>query len=333
MRHTTLLHTTLLLSLLLSLAPRQPLHAQTYAQLRLWDSHERHPHVSQIEFDETLLTSLDSLNASLATYDALYGHGAMMENESYAIRVYMDARQSVDLYGKKTPHPELAVTDFYTTPELYAEGYGEDILFVGATIGAGTLRGYADGKPSLLRPVRARGQRVLYNQGDSSAIEVWDKGWVYEGHSVDLLVRYTMRLGRRDTQVDAWIEPSQGEPPFAIDSLTFLTGVQKLERDNHGLMLPDEGIVASWGSNEPEKETKPGDEQSLGIGLYVPTENLVAVYEDELNYLCQLHPHRHHLRYYLFVAPAIETAPDSYHTPSHWLTRMSTLPQWFSPMP
>ncbi|MCD8304724.1 MAG: DUF4861 domain-containing protein [Prevotellaceae bacterium] len=306
--------TALLIALMGSLIS---LKAQTYAQLKLWDSHERHPHINEIEFDETRLAEADSLFASLSTYDALYGHGAMMENEFYAIRVYMDARQSVDLYGKRGYDPELFLTDFYTTPELAAQGYGEDILFVGASIGAGSFRGYEDGKPSLLKPVEARGQRVLYNLQDSSAFEVWDKAWLYQGRRLNVREVYTMRLGRRDTQVDVWIEDCEGEGE-GIDGLTFVTGAQKLEKDNRGLMLPESGIVASWGTNVPEKEARPDDEQTLGIMVAVPREYLQEVYEDELNYLCVLHPAGGHIRYYILAAADIQQE-GGFHSAEEWL--------------
>ncbi len=290
--------------------------AQTYTQLKLWDSHERHPHINEIEFDETCYAEADSLFASLSTYDALYGHGAMMENEFYAIRVYMDARQSVDLYGKRGYDPELFLTDFYTTPEMAEQGYGEDILFVGASIGAGSFRGYEDGKPSLVKPVKARGQRVLYNLQDSSAFEVWDKAWLYQGRRLNVREVYTMRLGRRDTQVDIFVEDT--EEGAGVDTLTFVTGAQKLEKDNVGLMLPERGIVASWGTNVPEKEARPDDEQTLGIAVSVPEEYLQAVYEDELNYLCLVHPVGGHIRYHILAAADIQ-AENGFHSAEEWL--------------
>ncbi len=284
--------------------------AQTYAQMKLWDSHERHPKVWEIEFvgaDETI-----------ATYDAIYGHGAMMENESYALRVYMDHRQSIDLYGKRHKEPELAVTDFYTSLEQLNEGYGEDILYVGGSIGAGSLRGWNGTEPVYIEPVKARGQRVLAEGPDSAVIEVWDKDWTLpSGETAQMRQRYTMRCGERATQVDVWLEGCTDETLFA-------TGVQKLEQSSVGIMEPAQGLAASWGTNEPEKGEKPGIMETLGIAVVVPGEFLSMQLEDELNYLCLLHPVDGHIRYYLFVAPDMEQE-DGFHSAADWFEWMKSV--------
>ncbi len=93
--------------IILSLLGSLSLKAQTYGQMKVWDSHERHPKITSIEFEEP--------DMQLATYDAVYGHGAMMENPYYGLRVYIDQRQNIDLYGKRKAAAELMTTDFYTT--------------------------------------------------------------------------------------------------------------------------------------------------------------------------------------------------------------------------
>ncbi len=267
-----------------------PAWGQTYAQMKVWDSHERHPQIMEIEFSGD--------EEDIATYDAIYGHGAMMENESYALRVYIDSRQSIDLYGKKNPEPELATTNFYSTPDLVAQGYGEDILFVSGSIGAGSFRGWDGNLPTLIKPVATRGQRVMCQGPDSAVVEVWDRDWVApNGNTIQMRQRYTMRRGCRATQVDVWLEG-------CTDETLFCTGVQKLEQDNRGIMK--NGLVASWGTNEPEKGEKPGVMETLGIAVEVDEKYVHSMVEDELNYLCIVHPVDGHIRYQLFVAPDME---------------------------
>ena len=102
--------------------------AQVYAHLKLRDAKLRYPKLNEIEFPGTTPTR--------ATYDALYGHGAVCENEYVAFRVYMDHRQSLDLYGKRRPQLELDSTNFYTDANWRAKGYGEDILYAGTSVAA-----------------------------------------------------------------------------------------------------------------------------------------------------------------------------------------------------
>lgn len=218
-----------------------PLLAQTHARMMLWDSHERHPQVWQVEFD-----GADSL---LATYDAIYGHGPMIENDSYALRIYAQPWPRIDLYGKSgLKGLELPETCFYTTPQQLAQGYGADALFVGPSIGVGSLLPW-DGKQSQpFNPVDRRGQRVVFSTADSSAVEVYVKGFQFQGQSIDLVQRLTMRQGDDWTQVDVWI--ASNNP----DRLNFCTGIQRLQQDlGHRTRG---GKAETWGSNEPEKDFK-----------------------------------------------------------------------------
>lgn len=276
------------------------LHAQVYAQLKLWDSHLRYPKINEIEFQ--------GADLSLATYDAIYGHGAMWESEYVGFRVYMDHRQSIDIYGKRKPQMELDVTNFYTTPEQMKAGYGEDILFAGQSVGAGSFRGYVDGKTTYIDSVAARGQRIVCEGPDSVVIEVWDKDWQYHGHCVQMTQRYTMLRGHRDVQIDIYLE---GCP----DTELFATGVQKLEMQNEGFM-DGFGLVGSWGRNVPDKG-HPEYVEGVGLGVYVPDMYLKASKEDELNYLCILQPVGGHIRYYLAICADMQQ-DGGFHSAKSW---------------
>ncbi len=296
------------LALIAALAIATSLQAQTYAQMKLWDSHQRHPQINQIEFagDEE----------QLATYDAIYGHGPMIENDYYALRVYADLRQSIDLYGKQTSAPVLAKTDFYATNEQRDQGLGQDILFVGPSIGAGSLRAIVDGQLTNFATVGARGARVVCSTPDSAIVESYVRGWQVGGRTLDVTQRYTMRAHQRETQIDVYIEGD-------TDGLQLCTGVQKLESDNNGWVLPGRGVVASWGSNVPEK-TDPQTVHALGIAVKVDKPYKAGTAEDELNYLVRLTPRNGHIRYSLYVAADMEQG-GGYHTPDAWLAYVKGL--------
>ncbi len=280
-----------LLSLILLLAFSAPtLHAQVYGQMKLRDSKLRFPKISEIEFPGTADTR--------ATYDAIYGHGAMWESEYVGFRIYMDHRQSIDLYGKKYPQLELDSTNFYSDATWMARGYGEDILYAGQSVAAGSFRGFENGQPTYINKVGARGQRIVNEGPDTVIVEVWDKDWQTNGKTLQMRQVYTMLRGHRDVQIDIYLEG-------ASDTDIFATGAQKLEMDNEGLINPknihkEGALVASWGRNIPEKG-HPELVEGVGIGVYVPKEYIKEVREDDLNYLCLIHPVKGHIRYHLAV--------------------------------
>lgn len=245
------------------------IYAQTDAYIKIHDSHERHPRVSSITFPGNV--------DNLAMYDAIYGHGAVIENPWVAYRIYMDNRQSLDLYVKQTPKLELDLTGFYTTPQQLEEGYGIDVLWAGKSIAAGSFRGWQNNQPVTIDTVAYRTQTVI----NDSKVEVEDEDWVFKGHPIQMKQIYSMLPDSRDLFVEIMLEGYTLEDVFA-------TGVQKLETDNEGFIKP-EGVAASWGSNIPDK-SNPEIVEQVGLAIVVDPENIIEAKEDELNYLFLVKP-------------------------------------------
>ena len=242
----------------------------THAYIKMRDEKKRYPKIVALEFPG---------DADINTmYNSVYGHGAVMENPYNAIRIYMDNRQSIDLYGKNKPGMELDVTGFYTTQEQLKEGYGRDILWAGKSVGAGSFRGLVGGEPATIDTVTSRGQRVIVAGPVRSIVEITDKGWIYNGRRYDMTQRYTMWQGRRDVEVAVTIKGD------GVETETFCAGIQKLETDNEGFIDKKTGLAGSWGVNVPEKKY-PEQTEVVGLGLVPMTVNLSSTREDEFNYL------------------------------------------------
>lgn len=258
-----------ILSLSLLLGLSMSAIAQTDAYIKLRDEKKTHPRIESITFPGDANTRY--------MYDAIYGHGAVIENPWVAYRVYMDNRQSLDLYVKQTPQLELDVTGFYTTPEQLKEGYGIDVLWAGKSIGAGSFRGLQNGKPVTIDTVASRTQKVL----DDHTIQVIDKDWIYNGHPIQMTQTYSMSPNSRDLFVEIKLD---GYLPDEV----FATGIQKLETDNQGFINSD-GRAASWGSNIPDKG-HPEIVEQVGLGIIVDPENILTTEETDLNYLVTVRP-------------------------------------------
>lgn len=271
--------------------------SQTDAYIKLYDKNNKHPRIVSITYPGDANTR--------EMYNSIYGHGGVIENPWVAYRVYMDNRQSLDLYVKQTPQLELEVTGFYTTPQQLEEGYGRDVLWAGQSIGAGSFRGYI-GQPVTIDTVASRTQTVI----DNNTVEVVDKDWIFNGHPIQMTQTYTVVPDSRDLMVEIRLEGYTPEDVFA-------TGIQKLETDNVGFMQPD-GIAASWGSNVPEKKY-PELTEEVGLAIQINPENIIEAKEDEINYLYLLRPDKDGKISYKVIA-AGSREKEGFKDASSWLS-------------
>lgn len=260
--------------------PQEAYMPRVHAHIKLFDSKLQYPEVKSVMYPGHV--------PPLDTYNSIYGHGALFESERVGFRVYMDHRQSIDIYGKQTPQLELDRTNFYSTADDMKNGLGCDVLWAGQSVGAGSFRGYADEAPGhagtapvYVDSVAFRGQTVRAAGPVRTVVEVQDCDWYYQGKTVQMVQRYLLYAGHRDVTVQVRLSGAGAEDCFC-------TGVQKLEAYNEGLIRPD-GLVGSWGMNVPDK-ADPDHSEGVGLGVFVPRQNLAGVKEDEYNYLCLLQP-------------------------------------------
>lgn len=272
----------------------------TNAYIRLNDKNKKHPKIQAIAFPG----SADNRQM----YNSIYGHGAVLEGLHNAIRVYMDNRQSIDLYAKNTPRLELEETGFYTTRQQLEEGYGRDVLWAGTSVALASFRGYQNGVPVTIDTVATRSQRVVTTGPVRSIIEVADRGWVYNGKPIDMRQRYTIYDRHRDYDVEVSLV-GVGE------NVDFCTGVQKLAIDNQGFVTSD-GLAGSWGSNVPDKNMADISD-TVGLGLWVADDNLVSVKEDDVNYITILRPDSKGVIRYSFTSGAVRESASP-HSADDW---------------
>lgn len=268
----------------------------THAYIKLNDKNKKYPKIAAITYPG------DVNNREM--YSSIYGHGAVLEGLYNAIRVYMDNRQSVDLYSKNRPQLELETTGFYTTRQQLSEGYGRDILWAGTSVAMGSFRGWLNDAPTTIDTVATRGQRIVSTGPLRSVIEVEDRDWVYNGTPICMVQRYTIFKGHRDYEVEITLK---GAPNGSV----FATGVQKIMNNNTGFIDPA-GLAGSWGDNLPDKGM-PEVTDTLGLGIYVPEPYLVRTLEDEVNYLTLVSPDKNGKIKYSIIAAALrdETSPRS----------------------
>src|SRR5258708_27545644 len=112
--------------------------------------------------------------------------GLGWESERVAVRIYFDARNAIDIYGKRRPTMQLAI---YASPD-YAyhdeSPEGRDMFKVGDSIGIAGVAALADGKLIKVLDVKERKWRILSNGPVRSIVELEYDGWNVAGRIIQL---------------------------------------------------------------------------------------------------------------------------------------------------
>lgn len=234
------------------------------------------------------------------TYNVQHHHGAAFESELVAYRIYFNEKQTTDLYGKFHKGLELEESQFYPTDEQLKRGFGDDVIKVNSSCGAGTLRGWDGTQSTLIKPVAVRGQRILASGPVRTIVDAEVKGWQYQNKELNMINRYTLYAGHRDAQVDVLFDAP-------LDKEVFCTGVQNIT--GHADMFSDHnGLVASWGTDWPVNDTVKYEKETVGLATYIPKKYVVKETSDKENFLYTISaPGKSSFRYYTSFTSCKET--------------------------
>lgn len=234
------------------------------------------------------------------TYNVQHHHGAAFESELVAYRIYFNEKQTTDLYGKFHKGLELEESQFYPTDEQLKRGFGDDVIKVNSSCGAGTLRGWDGTQSTLIKPVAVRGQRILASGPVRTIVDAEVKGWQYQNKELNMINRYTLYAGHRDAQVDVLFDAP-------LDKEVFCTGVQNIT--GHADMFSDHnGLVASWGTDWPVNDTVKYKKETVGLATYIPKMYVVKETSDKENFLYTISaPGKSSFRYYTSFTSCKET--------------------------
>ena len=253
------------------------------------------------------------------TYNIQHHHGVDFESELNGIRIYFDARQTLDLYGKFKKQLELKETQFYTTDEQKQQGYGDDVLWVGQTFGLGAFRGWDGQKPTLVEPLRSRTQRIISYGPLRTIVEIVDRGWQIPstiGHqpsAINMTLRYTQYAGHRDTDVDVFFNKD-------VSDYRFSTGLVNVKGSEE--FSDKKGLRACWGSDYPSSDTIKWKRETVGLGICVPQENIISEEPaNKDNYTYVLKVNGNHMAYKVIYTSDNETF--GYHSAKEWFEHLT----------
>jgi hypothetical protein len=278
--------------------------ARTFAEIVL-----RNPSQKAKNKNDIYLNSISIDQATKDPYHVLHHHGVAFESELVALRVYMDKRQTIDLYGKFHKGLEIEATQFYPSKEQKAQGFGDDVLWVGNTFGLGAFRVWDGQQPTMLSDVKSRTQRILAQGPVRTIVEMEDQGWTISPNTtpVNMTERFTLYAGHRDIRVDVSFNRD-------VSSHAFSTGIINVknseEYSNH------KGLRGCWGSDYPASDTVNYKRETVGLGIYIPNKSIEKeVPANKDNYAFVVRPSQK-LHYWISYTSANEEF--GYHSANEW---------------
>jgi hypothetical protein len=248
----------------------RPYPARVYAEMVMGNSKDKKLKKNQ---QNNYIESITARGDAAYTYNLQHHHGVDFESELNGIRIYFDARQTLDLYGKYQKRLELKETQFYTDEDQKARGYGDDVLWVGQTFGLGAFRGWDGQQPTLVKPVRSRTQRIISYGPLRTIVELVDRGWQLPSVNgqktspVNMTLRYTQYAGHRDTDVDVLFNKD-------VSDYRFSTGIINVKGSEE--LSDKKGLRACWGTDYPSTDTLKWKRETVGLAVYVPQKNIVS---------------------------------------------------------
>ena len=294
--------------------PRQ-YPARVYAEMVLSNTKDKKLKKNQ---QNNYIESLTARGDAAYTYNVQHHHGVDFESELNGIRIYFDARQTLDLYGKFKKQLELKETQFYTDDDQKARGYGDDVLWVGQTFGLGAFRGWDGQKPTLVEPVATRTQRIISYGPLRAIVEVIDKGWQapsaisHQPSAINMTLRYTQYAGHRDTDVDVLFNKD-------VSDYRFSTGIINVKGSEE--FSNKKGLRACWGTDYPSTDTLKWKRETVGLAVLVPQQNIVSEEPaNKDNYAYVLKVNGRKMSYKVTYTSANETF--GYHSANEWFDHL-----------
>lgn len=226
-------------------------------------------------------------------HNALFQYeGPGWESEKVGYRLYLDARNRTDIFGKKTNE---FVTHIAGKNDLVSDGkesyqslqdWGMDIFKVGTSLGIGAIATFVEGKVVTVSEVDSIYCK-LFNNKLKSGFQTKHFGWNAVNNKTDITTEYFINAGSRTTQVNVYTEPKLK---------IFVTGLAKNDKAEYfSGEMGNIGYIALFGN-----QTIIND--NLGIVLFYYKENLIEISEDEVSYFVKLKNSNNKLTYYFSAA-------------------------------
>jgi hypothetical protein len=215
--------------------------------------------------------------------------GPGWESDKIGYRFYLDWRNAIDIYGKKTPDMVLqhvGLNDFERYHHM--ADWGMDILKVGESLGIGTIAMWYDNKANRVSKVDSVDCAIVLNGPVESLIRTNYHGWKVGNGVYQLTSELSITAGSRMTCHSLTV---QGNPENLCTGIVQLPETEWITSAKDG----DWAYIATFGKQSLAEDT-------LGMAVLYRQKDLIQMTKDEYSHVVVLKPEDGKLTYYLLGA-------------------------------
>ncbi|MEX2336446.1 MAG: DUF4861 family protein [Fulvivirga sp.] len=217
--------------------------------------------------------------------------GPGWENSQVGYRLYLDWRNAIDIFGKKTDTMVLHQVGQDGFDSYHEEAdWGMDILKAGQSLGIGSYGRFMNDSVAHFREVENTVAEVSNSEG-SSEVKIEYSGWKTGDKTIDLTT--TLSIFEEDRFTKAELAPSE-----AISGLT--TGIVKFDDVELIKKESEDGqwaYIATYGA-----QTLVDDEDQLGMAIFYNLEEIEEVTEGPHDHLVVFKEQEAPVTYYFLAA-------------------------------
>ena len=252
--------------------------------------------------------------------------GPGWESDMVAFRFYLDQRNGVDVFGKKTPGiilPQVGIDGYENYHNPAVSHWGIDQMTVGNSLGIGSIA-YWDGEKAIR--VEKRDSVECFVQADGkirSQIMTTYFGWNVNDTKYDLKSLISIDAGSRASRMELQVDKN-------IPNLA--TGI--IKKADTELLVKNEknaewSYIATWGKQSHEDIKNYQQESNMmGLAIFARTKQIKEITSDKLNHIVVLEPENGYVEYYFMPTWEFDWQPvvskaDFQHCIDEVLTRLN----------
>lgn len=223
--------------------------------------------------------------------------GPGWESDKVAFRFYLDNRNAIDVFGKKTSEivlPAVGVDGFDNYHQMAP--WGMDNMKVGKALGIGSIASWDGSKAIRVDKKDSTSCYILTDGKVRSQVKTIYYGWETNGVKCNLTSLISIDAGSRASRMELFVDKTV--PNIATGIIKSKNAELIINNDKNS----EWSYIATFG-----KQSLNDDMQ--GLAVFAKTEQIKEITSDELNHVLVLTPINNYAEYYFMPTWELDNQP------------------------